>query len=83
MKNLMITFFILIVSMLLVNQVEAQGHHSHHESHQQEAPGSHATDEFQAEFTVFMQDYFDLKEALVDSGLEKPVLPDGGCRMVE
>jgi len=34
MKNLMITFFILIVSMTLVNQVEAQGHHSHHDSTQ-------------------------------------------------
>jgi len=71
MKNLMITFFILIVSMTLVNQVEAQGHQSHHENHQLEAPGTHATDEFQAEFAVFMQNYFDLKEALVDSDLEK------------
>jgi len=71
MKNQMITFFILIVSMTLVNQVEAQGHHSHHDSHQYEAPGSHSTDEFQAEFAVFMQNYFDLKEALVDSDLEK------------
>lgn len=67
----MITLLILIVSMTLVNQVEAQDHHSHHENHQHEAYGSHVTNEFQAEFTVFMQDYLDLKEALVDSDLEE------------
>lgn len=72
MKNLMITFSILFVSMTLVSQVEAQGQEAHHENHQHEAAsGSHATDEFQAEFAALMQDYFGLKEALVDSDLEK------------
>ncbi len=72
MKNLMITFTILFVSMTLVSQVVAQGQHSHHNNHQHETmSGSHAADDFQTEFAVFMQSYFELKEALVDSDLKQ------------
>ena len=72
MNNVMITLIILFVSMTLVSQVEAQGQHAQHNNHQHEmASGSHAADDFQTEFSMFMQDYFDVKEALVDSDLEK------------
>ncbi len=72
MKKLMITLTILFVSMTLTRQVEGQCPHSHDENHQHESMSeSQAADEFQAEFAVLMQDYFGLKEALVDSDLEQ------------
>ncbi|MBP3192072.1 DUF3347 domain-containing protein [Natronogracilivirga saccharolytica] len=72
MKNVVITFSILFAGMLLVSQAEARSGQSHHAHllHEAAYAGNDA-DEFGAEFGALMQDYFGLKEALVESDLEQ------------